>query len=166
MSENIYSAPQSELVEESDNHNENATRLQRLGASMLDGIIIMLVTMPAMYFTGGFDGVSEGVQPSLAYSLAIGALGLFVFLIVNGKLLINNGQTIGKKILGIKIVDLNGELPTVKRNLLKRYAVYFIPGQIPIAGQLFSIVNILFIFGKQKRCLHDHIAGTKVVVSQ
>jgi len=32
-----------------------------------------------------------------------------------------------------------------------------------IAGRIFGLVDILFIFGKEKRCNHDIIAGTKVV---
>jgi uncharacterized RDD family membrane protein YckC len=105
----------------------------------------------------------EGVQRSIGYNLVIGLLGLGVFILINGKLLIANGQTIGKKLLGIRIVDLNGDLPELKKHLIKRYAVFFIPGQVPAIGQFFSIINILFIFGKQKRCVHDLAAGTKVV---
>ena len=28
---------------------------------------------------------------------------------------------------------------------------------------LFVLVDILFIFGKERRCVHDYIAGTKVI---
>ncbi|OMH28474.1 RDD family protein [Motiliproteus sp. MSK22-1] len=164
MSNENYAAPQSQLVAETDSSEQLASRWSRLLAALLDGLIIMIVTLPVMYFTGGFDGITNGIEPSVTYNLVIGALGLAIFILVNGKLLISNGQTLGKKVLGIKIVDLNGDLPGLKQHLLKRYAVYFIPGQIPIAGQLFSFINILFIFGKQKRCIHDYLAGTKVVV--
>lgn len=165
MSENIYTPPQSELVEESNASIALASRWKRLWASILDSLVIALITVPFMYFTGGFDGAADGVQPSLEYSLLVGVIGMVVFLLINAKLLIKNGQTIGKKILGIKIADLNGNLPTIKKHLLKRYAAYFLPAQIPIAGPFISIINILFIFGKQKRCIHDYIAGTKVIVN-
>lgn len=165
MSNDIYSAPQSHLDVENESSITLASRWSRLFASILDGFVIMAVTVPVMYFTGGFDGITEGIEPSLGYTLAVGALGLIFFVVVNGKLLISNGQTIGKKILGIKIVDLDGNLPSLKKHLLIRYATYFVPGQIPVAGQIFSLVNILMIFGKQKRCIHDHVAGTKVVIS-
>jgi hypothetical protein len=42
----------------------------------------------------------------------------------------------------------------------------FIPGligAIPYIGPLFSLVNVLFIFREDYRCVHDHIAGTIVV---
>ena len=39
-----------------------------------------------------------------------------------------------------------------------------IPGQADdILINLVSLVDALFIFGKQRRCLHDYIAGSKVV---
>ena len=34
---------------------------------------------------------------------------------------------------------------------------------VSLLGLLAGTVNILFIFGKQRRCLHDRLAGTKVV---
>jgi len=158
----MYAPPKADLAVDTQS-SYLASRWRRLFASLLDTLTIVVVTLPAMYFTGGFDQIIAGVEPSIAYNLSIGALGLLVFIIINAKFLIKEGQTLGKKVLGIKIVDIEGNLPTMKAHLLKRYATYFLPGQVPIAGQLFSFVNILFIFGKQKRCIHDHIAGTRVI---
>lgn len=140
-----------------------ASRGSRLGASLLDSLVMMLFTIPTMYFTGGFDGVSKGVEPSLFYSIGIGLFGLMIFLLINFKLLKDAGQTVGKKIIGIKIVDTAGEPASWGKHYVKRYSVFFIPGQIPLVGQIFSIINILFIFGKQKRCIHDFAAGTQVI---
>ncbi len=164
MSDDIYKTPESSLLQEVHEKNIFASRWQRLWASLLDGLIIGLITFPLMYFTGGFDGVSNGTQPSLGYTLFLGVLGIAVFFAFNVKLLLRDGQTIGKKVVGIKIVDLNDNVPVIK-NLLVRYITYFIPGQVPLVGQLFSMVNILFIFGKQKRCIHDYFAGTRVVIN-
>jgi uncharacterized RDD family membrane protein YckC len=165
MDNDIYTAPQAELVDPSSENNALASRWKRLWASMLDGLIMSTVTMPVMYFTGGFDGISKGIEPSFEYSLMIAGLGIAIFIIINIKLLVNNGQTIGKKVLGIKIVDLEGNLPGLKKHLFKRYAVYFLPGQVPFGGPIFSMINILFIFGKEKRCIHDLVAETKVIMA-
>jgi len=35
--------------------------------------------------------------------------------------------------------------------------------QVPQVGGLIGLVDILFIFGKERRCLHDLLAGTRVV---
>ncbi len=142
-----------------------ATRWQRLGASMIDALCILPVTIPVMYFTGGFEGISEGLEPSAIYTFIVGLLGLLVFTTLNYKLLISNGQTIGKKVIGIKIVDLDGELPLAKSHIVKRYAFFYLPSYIPVIGQFISTINILFVFSKSKRCLHDRIAGTRVVKS-
>ena len=165
MDNDIYTAPQAELVDPSSENNALASRWKRLWASMLDGLIMSTVTMPVMYFTGGFDGIAKGIEPSFEYSLMIAGLGIAIFIIINIKLLVNNGQTIGKKVLGIKIVDMEGNLPGLKKHLFKRYAVYFLPGQIPFGGPIFSTINILFIFGKEKRCIHDLVAETKVIMA-
>ena len=163
MDDDIYKAPESNLIEEVQKDNELASRLSRLGASILDSLILMAVTLPVMYFTGGFDVIDTGVEPSWTYSLLIGLVGVGCFIVFNASLLARYGQTIGKKVVGIKIVDLDGNLPTIKSHLLVTYATYFMPGQIPVIGQLVSVINILFIFGKQRRCIHDHVAGTQVV---
>lgn len=140
-----------------------ASRWDRLSASLIDCLIMMIVTVPVMYLTGGFDGVSAGISPSMSYLFGMWVFSTTVFVVVNGKLLVTEGQTIGKQIMEIKMVTLSGELPGVKQHLLKRYGVYFLLGQIPFAGRVLSIINVLLIFGKQKRCGHDLVAGTKVV---
>ena len=142
----------------------SATRMQRFLAATIDALIIMVVTIPAMYFTGGFALVSEGGQPSWIHGFVIALIGVAFFVLINGKLLLSKGQTIGKQVIKIKITDLHDNLPT-KDALLKRYALYFGVGQIPMMGPIASMVNILFIFGKEKRCGHDYLAETKVVVA-
>ncbi len=140
-----------------------ASRWDRFWASMIDGLLIALVTAPTVYFTGGLEEVDgKLIEQSFLYETLIGLLGIVVFVIFNYKLLIYNGQTIGKKLLKIKIVELDNVLPS-KKTLLNRYLVYFIPNHIPVIGSWFSLVNILFIFGKEKRCIHDYVAKTKVI---
>ena len=36
-------------------------------------------------------------------------------------------------------------------------------GLIPIVGGIFPWVDALFIFGDEQQCVHDKIAGTKVI---
>lgn len=161
---NVYSTPESQLIEpESGNANGLASRWARLGASIIDSIILMVIVLPIMYLTGGFDGVMEGHQPGLGYSLVMAVLGIVVFFVINYRLLITNGQTVGKKLLDIKIVDLNDRVPLFQQQILVRYAVYMLPAQVPFVGQIFNLINILFIFTKEKRCIHDLVAKTRVV---
>jgi len=64
----------------------------------------------------------------------------------------------------IKIVMNNGDgQPGFVHAWLLRA---FLPGVIeavPYVGGLFGLIDILFIFGDERRCIHDLMAGTKVV---
>lgn len=142
-----------------------ATRWQRLWASIIDSLIMGAITLPLVYFTGGFDVITTGREPSFIYNLAIALVGIVFFVLINMKLLLSKGQTIGKKVLNIKIVDMEDNLPS-QNHLIKRYGMYLGLGQIPLAGPILSIVNIVIIFGKEKRCGHDYFAETKVIKSE
>jgi len=153
-----------------DNNNEilieleNATRGERLGAALIDALIIMVVNIPLAYFMGYFENFGE-VTPPLSSIITLAVVGFILYFAVNGKLLHTSGQTIGKKINGIRIVKLDGTKPDIKELLVKRYIPYFGFPYIPYIGGLVNLINLCFIFGKEKRCLHDKIAGTKVVKS-
>jgi len=59
--------------------------------------------------------------------------------------------------------DLVGASLLDGSKLLLRYLPTSIVASIPIVGGLIVLVDILFIFGSEQRCIHDLIAGTKVV---
>ncbi|HMW71758.1 MAG TPA: RDD family protein, partial [Cellvibrionaceae bacterium] len=99
---------------------------------------------------------------SWSYTLQSGTLWALVFLLFNGLLLVQRGQTIGKLVLSIKIVMQDHSALTVP-TLAIRYGVYFLGNLIPLIGPLFGLINVLFIFGEERRCLHDRAAKTIVV---
>ncbi len=66
----------------------------------------------------------------------------------------------------IRIVDLNGAVLPVQRLLGLRYLPWWAASIVPFVGGLFALIDALFIFRKDHRCIHDHIAGTKVVQVQ
>ena len=143
---------------------EDASRWARLGSALIDGILIMIVTMPLAYFIGFFENLGEA-PPDLGKTLLIAFVGFALYFAINGKLLYENAQTIGKRFNGIKIVNLDGSKPSIQDLIVKRYIPYFGFPYIPYIGGLVNLVNLCFIFGKERRCLHDRIAGTKVVKS-
>lgn len=51
----------------------------------------------------------------------------------------------------------------VGEGILVRALVPGFIGRIPLAGPIFKLVNALFIFGEERQCLHDKLAGTKVL---
>ena len=93
------------------------------------------------------------------YKPNTGAFFLIAFVIMQLVLLAKNGQTIGKKILGIKIVDkVSLENPGFIRSGLVRgfLSLFTITIIVPL-------VDWIWIFRKGSRCVHDHIAGTIVI---
>jgi uncharacterized RDD family membrane protein YckC len=168
MSDNIYAAPESEIIaEETGATQEVASRSQRLLASFADGMLVGLILVTLVILLSVFDPVVAITQESPILSQVILVLSsLVVYFLLNGKLLITNGQTLGKRSAKIKIVDLNGQLPAVKKHLIKRYSVSMLIQCIPVIGAVLALINFLMIFGKQKRCGHDLFAGTKVVKCQ
>lgn len=80
-------------------------------------------------------------------------------------LLVGRGQSIGKTLLGIRIVDDQGNLPGPGRLLARegtRLAFWAIPGCGPFSG----LWDGGMAFGDAWRAGHDRIAGTYVVRSQ
>ena len=113
MNENPYSPPNSDLLKPNTSIEFSlASRWHRLFAVIIDGFISIVTIFPIMYFTDGFKKVGSGPHFSLSYYIMISILGIIVFFLVHGRLLINNGQTIGKKLLRIRIANLKGEVPS------------------------------------------------------
>jgi uncharacterized RDD family membrane protein YckC len=164
MEDNNFKAPEAELLtEDNDSGTELASRWSRLWGSLIDGLVMLVVLVPIMFITGYTAYIMEGTEPSFIFTFAMLFASIIIFFAINYKLLRDNGQTIGKKAVGTKIVGINDEKAQINDHILKRYLTYFIPGQIPIIGSIFSLINLLFIFGAEKRCIHDLAGKTKVV---
>ncbi len=163
---NPYQAPSADLSHIPQTDAELAGRGARLGAAMIDGILQMLVIFPLLFLFGVVSNFSDFATFGLLANLLILSGSVVVYIVLNGYLLKQNGQTIGKKLVGVRIVDLNGKLPALQDILIKRQLPWFFVSIIPVIGQFLPLVNILFIFRADRRCLHDQIAGTKVIVAR
>ena len=142
-----------------------AGRGRRLGAYLIDLIIagIVLVILAVLNIGISFEDVARDPMTQ-QMSTAGGIAYLVIFMVINGYLLVTKGQTLGKLVLGIRIVDAgsNGAATAVKI-LGLRYVLVMLVGAIPIIGGLLGVIDFLFIFREDRRCVHDLIAGTKVV---
>lgn len=107
-------------------------------------------------------------------------ISLAYFSILNSKL--NNGQTIGKKIMKIQVTDIEGRTVSLKTSFIRSLiltAPFFLNGFKITGSETFSVVNIIqsmiiftlglgimvfYIFNKETRqSLHDIVAKTYVV---
>ncbi|PQO43349.1 RDD family protein [Blastopirellula marina] len=143
-----------------------ATRWERLGASLIDLVIILPVVIGlATYFLPMGSNLRH-LHNQVVIFLTSMIVSWSYFLLVNGYLLARHGQTVGKYVCGIKIVlQRDYRVPPLGHLLLTRYLAMNLLAQIPWVGGLISLVNVLFIFMPDRRCLHDHLAGTIVVRS-
>jgi len=105
----------------------------------------------------------ETMSTSFTTTLVATVINIGIFLLINGKFLASNGQTVGKKLMGVKIVSLSGGILPLKDVILRRYAPPVLISIIPIIGGIFCLADVLCIFRGDRRCIHDLIAGTKVV---
>ncbi len=142
---------------------ELASRLSRLVASFVDGLVMMVFALP-LYFILFTRYPGSIFDASDVFRIAwIGIPSLIFFVGINSYFWATRGQSIGKMALSIRIVEIDGPQATWGRIVGLRVLPMQLIGWIPILGGLISLVDILMIFRANRRCLHDEIARTKVV---
>ncbi|HEX7508998.1 MAG TPA: RDD family protein [Polyangia bacterium] len=164
-----------------------AERGTRLVAATLDGLLISVPLLP-LVAVGVYYGVRtqmEAARAGMGESLAplpsvgaselmvllsgaavIGVLGVLGVAIYQWILIIRTGQSLGKKWTGIRMERIDGARITFGTGVVLRNWVPKVMGAVPYLGMLFHLIDCLFIFREDRRCLHDHIAGTRVVRHQ
>ncbi|MFC3657099.1 RDD family protein [Xanthomonas hyacinthi] len=144
-----------------------AGRGERRGAALIDGVIALATFLLLVAVTGYFGKVMDAARGGEAMSLLATAgyvaLAFVMFVVVQGYPLAKTGQTWGKKLLWIRIVDLHGAQPPLCRLIALRYLPTQLLSMVPVVGSLYVLIDALFIFRQDTRCLHGIIAGTQVV---
>ncbi len=143
--------------------DNTANRMQRFLAAMIDGFLGMAVSLPLFSHYGIWELMQTGGEVPTKVSIIMTAYSLLMFFAMHGLLLHRYGQTLGKRFLGLAIVMVDGQRPSFSHLILNRYLPQWIVGLVPMMGPLLSMIDILFIFRDDKRCVHDLIAGTKVI---
>ncbi len=116
------------------------------------------IVFPIMFATVAIQNVSLGETVMMT------AVGVVIYLLLHGYLLATRGQSIGKLVAGARIVDYtSGDLLPLAKLIGLRVLPVSIVASIPMAGGILNMIDILFIFGSEQRCVHDLIAGTRVV---
>ena len=144
-----------------------AERGTRLGASILDGLLfLVMVYLPIIvtaFIGGAFQTSPSAEAPPNTTALGIGTIvalsGFLVWLAINIKYMRANGQSIGKKACGIKVVRSDGSRASLSRLIWLRNVLNGLIGLIPLYG----LIDSLFIFGGARRCVHDYLADTIVI---
>ena len=142
---------------------ELAGRLERLAAVLIDALIGIIPAVAALAYSGGLESVLKGQPLTTQQALLLAVWSWGCFLAVNSYLLFKRGQTVGKYLLHVRIVDLQGGIAPFWRVILLRYLLIPAVAQLGVLGQLLSTADCLLIFQKSRRCLHDILAGTRVI---
>ncbi len=162
---NPYQAPTANLATPDQQAVQLADRSQRLMAVFVDGIIGSIVSLGILFaitklfsieYTDFFSFISTENPFTFIFFLVVNFL-------LNIHWLKKDGQTIGKKLAKIKVVDLNNNILSLKSYFFKRHLPTTLFNIVPVIGGLLSLIDALFIFRKERRCIHDWIAGTKVI---
>ena len=141
-----------------------------LGA-FVDGLVLFPL---ALLFGGAASVVAGQSVPRLGelgfsylVSLAVGggtagavALGM-ALVVVTFYLVIfaaTSGQTPGQRLVGVRVIDGYGDSPSLPRAIVRAASLY-------LSLLLFSLGCFWIAFSREKRGLHDLIAGTYVVVA-
>lgn len=161
----------------------------RFGAALVDGLVIGLLAAPVLVVCMVFlvpmfvdvralentEGMDQAQRDALlaqvtrgfvtAYSVSA-ALAYILPIVVYAVMLTNSGQTPGKKVCKIRVVDGQTKaLAGFVRTVLLRSWMFNVLYGIPLLGAVLWIVDHCMIFGDDRTCLHDRVAGTIVVQS-
>jgi uncharacterized RDD family membrane protein YckC len=152
---------------------ELAERGTRFVAKMLDGLMALALTLPVIVpslraaaakgstSTGGYLTFFRGFfAGGLSIGFGVAYLALIAF---QAYLIATTGQSIGKRWFKIKIVRLDGGRVNFITGVLLRQWLFALFQYTPRAGSFMGLVDVLFIFRSDRRCIHDFAAGTKVI---
>jgi uncharacterized RDD family membrane protein YckC len=159
---NRYAPPAAHVADVQQPHQslELADRGSRLGAALIDFVVMMIVVWVVSLVTPWHP-----FRPSTAIGplLTSAAVGFALFVLVNGFLLVQQGQTVGKTLVKLRITRPDGSPVPAAHIIGLRYGSGYLLTAVPVVGWLYGLIDALMIFGQDRRCLHDRIAGTIVI---
>lgn len=147
------------IVKDFDAERLKAPFLLRCGAFLIDYILLVIIPVVGLLIArySGDDGAkllnSEINSTGWLIALLVGLTNFVIFPMFSG-------QTIGKFLTGLRVVNMDGEFPSFWKLLLRHSVGYFLTLLTGGLGFLFSVFNL------KGRALHDFIAGTIVIYGQ
>lgn len=146
-----------------DDMQISAERGTRFLARLIDGLISMAVVIPVILITMSLKYIT---MRDMQNSLLIGGVAFAAALpvsIVQWSMIARSGQSIGKRVMKIRIVRMDGSPVGFGNGVVLRDWITQAISMVPYLGGIINLIGILMIFGEERRCLHDRIAGTKVI---
>ncbi len=178
------SALREEVRQDQARQHELASLGQRFAAKLIDWamLLVPLFVMLMAMMDAGFEAEIRALQNDptammdalqrqidkmqTAGNPTVLAMSWLVVILMfsNIVLLTVRGQSIGKLITGIQIVrSADGSKAGFLKAVLLRWFLFAIIESIRFIGPVMMFANILLIFRKDRRCMHDLVADTKVI---
>jgi uncharacterized RDD family membrane protein YckC len=138
-------------------------RMRRLGATVLDFVLVAAVAPVVLLVTGAMESAEAYLWPQPALRIPAVVAGTYV--LINGLSLARHGQTVGKRMLALRIQSsYHGGLLPFWQLCIRAFAL---PGLAAVvwtwAPVVILVIDTLLVFGRRQRCLHDLICGSIVV---
>ncbi len=162
-----FAPPQADVADIASDEVVLAGRGIRFWAAVVDGILVACVIwivfmIPALRTL--LDEQEKAAAGSLWHWNPLSLIvGLLVFLAVQGWPLVTRGQTVAKMMFKLRIERTDGSKPEAWRLLGLRYGVGILMNVNAIVSMIYGLVDSLLIFRESRQCLHDSIAGTRVI---
>jgi uncharacterized RDD family membrane protein YckC len=148
-------------------HMRLAQRTTRLGAFVIDVIFeywALVIGWGIIMVSGGMAGSGGPPDELVAVAMLGGSGWLLLAKCFQWYRLATRGQTLGKGLLGIKLVKNDGaEVDFVSAVVLRNWILGMAQSCLSYFGFCVFLLDALIIFSEDQRTLHDHIASTRVI---
>jgi len=124
----------------------------RVGAYIIDAVILTVIQLLVIIISGGFDALLTGTTNTIPSLISI----LISFLYFAGMESSSKQATLGKMALGLKVTDLHGQQISFAK-ATGRYFAKILSAIILLIGY------IMVAFDSKKQGLHDKLANTYVL---
>lgn len=153
---NPYAAPEAALEDAPSAQAERASLWQRFAGNLVDGLLMTIAWVPGAMVAPRYLGEEHLAIPALIVVPVLVLLGLQLWMLARHR------ASIGKRVMKARMTRPDGGEAPVWRIVLLRALPVAVLSAIPVAN-LLTLVDVLFIFGKSRRCVHDYLGGTIVV---
>lgn len=166
--DNPFATPLIDLIDphRTAEQRKLASLLQRFTGSLLDTTIAGICGLLAIYLivkSAGMPDPMYALQKNMGRTAVWFYAGVLPVTLVQAILISNTGRSIGKFVVGTRIVTVDDEPAGFVHGYALRDVPVMVIGAMPVIGPLFTFFDAIAVFSANRRCIHDHIAGTKVV---
>jgi uncharacterized RDD family membrane protein YckC len=133
----------------------------RIMAGLVDGLILMLSLLPLWFCLILHHSGAMPNGAAMRWAFLLPAAAAISCLVVQAWMQAVRGQSIGKSLLRLRVVPFTSddEAPGFVAGVIVRWLLMWLLYLLPVV----ALVDFFFLFRDDRRCLHDHLAGTRVI---